>query len=182
MTVTELAVACALHPNTAREHLHRLIAEGFVVGDAEHRPAKGRPRILYHAAVEADHRDGSIRDRKIEAGVQRASLVRRYLNITPGESSPSAESRQLDALEDHFDQVGFEARITDDGLQVELSHCPFVAFQAEHPEICSVNLALAEGVLTQVGGPLSAGRLHPQPDTAGCRCTLELHRTLPDPL
>jgi predicted ArsR family transcriptional regulator len=157
-----------------------------VVGDAEHRQAKGRPRIVYRAAVEPDHRDGSIRDQKIDAGAQRARLVRRYLKITPGAGagagSPSAESRQLDALEDHLDQVGFEARITDDGLHVELSQCPFVAFQAEHPEICSVNLALAEGVLNQVGGPLSAGRLHPQPGLTGCRCTLELHRAIPDPL
>lgn len=47
MTITELAEAVDLHPNTTREHLARLVDAGFVTCEPEERQTRGRPRILY---------------------------------------------------------------------------------------------------------------------------------------
>lgn len=49
MTVDDLAAAIDLHVNTAREHLDRLIAAGFVSREPEVRCTRGRPRMLYRA-------------------------------------------------------------------------------------------------------------------------------------
>ena len=48
-TVAELVSATSLHPNTVREHLQRLIDDGYVVSATEHRTTRGRPRVLYSA-------------------------------------------------------------------------------------------------------------------------------------
>ena len=41
-TVTELVAATGLHPNTVREHLQRLIDDGYVVNETERRTTRGR--------------------------------------------------------------------------------------------------------------------------------------------
>ena len=43
-TVGEICDATALHPNTVREHLQRLIEGGYVIAATERRTTRGRPR------------------------------------------------------------------------------------------------------------------------------------------
>lgn len=175
MTIAELAEAAGLHHNTAREHLHRLINDGFVTFEAEHRDIKGRPRLLYSAAIAADWREGSIRAAKIGEALLRAELVRRMLPAGSPPSVPSPLRRQLDALDDHLDQTGFDAQFAADGRHVHLHACPFADLVRDHPEVCRVHFGLLRGVLDQAGGPLVAEELHPlaEPDT----CTLDLSGT-----
>jgi len=52
MTVPELARLAGVHPNTAREHLARLVDAGFVTCAPEDRPTRGRPRTIYRAVGE----------------------------------------------------------------------------------------------------------------------------------
>lgn len=47
--VDDLASAAGVHVNTAREHLDRLRAAGFVDRSLEHRGTRGRPRVLWVA-------------------------------------------------------------------------------------------------------------------------------------
>lgn len=171
MTIGDLAEAAGLHHNTAREHLHRLIDEGFVTCEPEIRESKGRPRMLYSVAAGVDHRDGSIRVAKAEAAERRGDQVRRMLSLEAIIHSPM--QRQLDALDDHLDQTGFDARLDADGLHVHLHECPYSEMVKEHPEVCRVHFGLLKGLLEQIEGPLTAGALHPlvQPNT----CTLDLH-------
>ena len=173
MTIVELAGAAGLHHNTAREHLHRLISDGFVSCAAEHRDSKGRPRMLYSAAIAPDGRDGSIRAAKVGQALLRADLLRRMLPVRATTTVSVPMRRQLDALDDHLDQTGFDGRLDADGLHVHLHACPFSDLVKDHPEVCSVHFGLLRGVLAQAGGPLDADQLHPyaQPDT----CTLDLH-------
>ena len=177
MTVGDLAEAAGLHHNTTREHLHRLIDEGFVTCEPEQRNTKGRPRMLYRAASGADHRDDSIRAAKVEAALRRGEQVRRMLPIQDL-ACPSPMRRQLDALDDHLDQTGFDSQIDADGLHVQLHDCPFSEMVTEHPEVCSVHFGLLRGVLEAADGPLEARQLHPlvEPDT----CTLDLLCTEPE--
>lgn len=55
MTVTELAEIAGIHPNTAREHLARLIDAGFVACEPEDRRTRGRPRMLYRVVAKPEH-------------------------------------------------------------------------------------------------------------------------------
>lgn len=51
MTMGDLAEATGLHHNTAREHLQRLISDGFVTRQPENKESKGRTRIQYRATA-----------------------------------------------------------------------------------------------------------------------------------
>ena len=178
MTVGDLAEATGLHPNTTREHLDRLIGEGFVTCEPEQRDIKGRPRMLYSAATGVDHQAGSIRVAKVDAALRRADQVRRMLPVEPIATAACIHSplqRQLDALDDHLDQSGFEAQLDEDGLHIHLHDCPYYDMVKAHPEVCDVHFRLLQGVLDQADGPLTAQQLHPLvgPNT----CTLDLHST-----
>ena len=162
MTVNDLAEAAGLHPNTAREHLDRLINDGFVTCAPEPRERKGRPKMLYSAAGGVGTELGSIRARKIEAAQERAAQLRRMLPLLPagapalaGCTGPAAR-RQLDALDDHLDQSGFDASVAANGEQVNLHDCPYSEMVKEHPEVCGVHYRLIQGVLEQADGPLRA--------------------------
>ena len=51
LTVDELAEATGLHPNTAREHLQRLMAVGFVQSEPLLNGRRGRPTLRYRVAA-----------------------------------------------------------------------------------------------------------------------------------
>ena len=175
MTVGDLAVATGLHHNTTREHLHRLIGDGFVTCEPEATETKGRPRMLYSAAGGADHRSGCVRESMLADAERRGDQVRRMLPVGAAVHSP--EQRQLDALDDHLDQTGFDARLDDDGAHVHFHECPYSEMVKEHPEVCRVHFGLLKGLLEQAEGPFTAEALHPlvDPNT----CTLDLHRAEP---
>jgi predicted ArsR family transcriptional regulator len=61
MAIGELAAAVGLHPNTAREHLDRLIEAGLVVSDAAPPSGRGRPSLRYRASAASDD-EGAFRD------------------------------------------------------------------------------------------------------------------------
>jgi DNA-binding transcriptional ArsR family regulator len=88
-TITEIVEATGLHPNTVREHLQRLIDEGYVVSAAEHRTTRGRPRVLYSAA-DGILASSPIQRRKVRAAAERGDLMRRVLPGPPraGHRSP----------------------------------------------------------------------------------------------
>ena len=162
MTVNDLAEAAGLHPNTAREHLDRLIHDGFVTCAPEPRETKGRPKMLYSAAGGVSTELGSIRARKIEAAQERAEQLRRMLPVRPagqpawaGCTGPAVQ-RQLDALDDHLDQAGFDASRSANSEQLSLHDCPYSEMVKDHPEVCGVHYRLIQGVLEQADGPLRA--------------------------
>jgi predicted ArsR family transcriptional regulator len=171
-TVEELARATGLHHNTAREHLHCLIADGFVTCEPEHKDTKGRPRILYNVANDAAHRDDSVQAAKVTAAVHRADQVRRLLHADGGADADSAMARQVDVLDDHLDRAGFDARVETGDMHVQLHNCPFSDLARQHPQVCQVHFGLVKGMLEQVGGPLEAEELHPFVEPHSC--TLDL--------
>jgi len=169
MTVTDLAEAAGLHPNTAREHLQRLVDDGFITCQPENRDTKGRPRMLYSAAARAIE-PGSVRAAKAEAAHRRGELVRKLLPLEAVTSTP--RQNQIDALDDHLDQSGFDSDHDPDGTHVHLHDCPYSEMVKLHPEVCAVHYGLIQTLLEQTDGPLEAERMHPLvgPDT----CTLDL--------
>lgn len=178
MTVGDLAEAAGLHHNTTREHLHRLIGDGFVTSEPETKEAKGRPRMLYSASAGPDQVAGVVRAAKLEAAERHGDQVRRILRVEVVAHSPL--QRQLDALDDHLDESGFDAKLDADGEHMHLHTCPYIDMVKLHPEVCGVHFGLLKNLLEVTHGPLSANALHTlvEPNT----CTLDLHRSDADPI
>lgn len=75
-TIGELAVATGLHENTTREHLQRLVADGFAQRAPERRSVRGRPRMVYRAVSADDLRSDPHAQRRIEESIARVALTR----------------------------------------------------------------------------------------------------------
>jgi len=173
-TIGELCEATALHPNTVREHLQRLIEGGYVVPATEHRTTRGRPRVLYSAATGTPEASSPVAKQKADDAARRGDLLRRVLQTGPSALGEQAVY-QLDALVEHLEESGFEPVIDEDSLTVELTPCPHAAARPEHrPVLCQVHLGLMQGVLAQAGGPLSARCVRSTSRPA--ECTVELDR------
>lgn len=158
MTVAELAAATGLHHNTAREHLHRLIDAGFVRSEPIPRTSKGRPKILYRATT---HPGDPARRARRRAAEARTEQIRRLLPLREIGSDHTSLNRQLDMLDDHMDQCGFDAEITPDASVMTMHDCPFSNLAKDNPQVCQVHFALVKDALLLVDGPLEARELHP---------------------
>ncbi len=185
LTVDEIAQAVDLHVNTTREHLDRLIATGFVSRESEVRLTRGRPRMLYRplARAAAEDMDPRAREhllqvllegygRPVEPGAAEESgrtwgaelAATAAADDTPSDppGAAPAAARQLDALERHFAELGFQPEVDAENARLHLTRCPVYDLACARAEvICAVHLGLARGVLAQVEGPLEAERLEP---------------------
>lgn len=190
-TIGELAEATGLHENTTREHLQRLVSDGFAQRTPERRTVRGRPRMVYRAVSAADLRTDPRAQDRIEESIARVALTRVLLEgygrevgsptsaaqaagraladdpalrSVPPQSAPGASEadRQLDALEGHLERLGFDPELDRSQLAFHLYRCPFADLARSRPEIvCNVHLGLAQGVLEAVPGPVAARRLLP---------------------
>jgi len=165
-TVAELVGATGLHANTVREHLQRLIDDGYVVAESERRTTRGRPRVLYSAAD--GKRSSDVQRRKVRAAAERGDLMRRVL---PG-SAPELDTEalhQVDALVDDLIDAGFDPLVNETELTIDLTPCAHAEAQADHRQVlCSVHLSLMQGVLSQAGGPLSVDGMRSSCDAREC--------------
>lgn len=132
--------------------------------------------MLYSAAAGAAE-PGSVRAAKADAAQRRGDPVRTLLPLTAVDTSP--RQRQIDALDDHLDQSGFDCDHDPDGIRVYLRDCPYSEMVKLHPEVCTVHFGLVKTLLEQTDGPLRADRLHPLvgPDV----CTLDLIELVLEP-
>lgn len=174
-TITELADATGLHHNTAREHLHRLIDAGFVDSEPVPSVSKGRPKLRYRAARGSDNPAKRARQ---ESAERRTALLHRMLPISEVAHVRTPKSRQLDALDDHMDQCGFDAEFDNDNTQMTMHDCPFSDLAKDHPQVCKVHFALVQDALDVEDGPLQATELRPfsGPKT----CTVNLNGSVSD--
>ena len=166
-TVAELVSATTLHPNTVREHLQRLMDDGYVVSATEHRTTRGRPRVLYFAT------DGltacsPVQHRKARAAAERGDLMRRVLPGAPPELDTAA-LHQIDALVEDLVDAGFDPLVDESELTVELTPCAHASAQADHRKVlCSVHLSIMQSVLNSADGPLSVDGMRSSCDPSEC--------------
>ncbi len=184
--VEELAVAVGLHVNTAREHLDRLVAVGFVEREREHRTVRGRPKMLYRPTSAAPDGPATVRERLDEvlvAGYGRAAdspataarAAGRALvaGLPPliGEPQQDAAS-QLGALVEHLETLGFDAKV--DGFDVHLKQCPLAHLAQSRSEVvCSAHLGMTSALAERLGGPLEVDGVDPFSASSGA-CVLHL--------
>lgn len=201
-TIGELAVATGLHENTTREHLQRLVSDGFAQRAPERRTVRGRPRMIYRAVSADDLRTDPRAQSRIEESIARVALTRVLLegygrdvsspasaaraagramvvhhDVAPVTPAPGTEGadRQLDALEGHLEGLGFDPELDRSQLAFHLYRCPFLDLARARPEVvCNVHLGLAQGVLDAVPGPVAAREL--LPFVGPEHCVLQLRR------
>ncbi|MFS0894242.1 ArsR family transcriptional regulator [Microbacterium sp. 179-I 3D3 NHS] len=179
LTIAELCEATALHPNTVREHLQRLIEGGYVIPAVEHRTTRGRPRTLYRAATGAAGASSPVARDKAKAAARRGDLLRRMLPDAASGLDTDA-TYQLDALVEHLEESGFEPVVDTARLTVDLSPCPHAAGRLEdRPILCRVHLGLMQGVLAEAGGPLEATCV--QASDAPADCVVQLQERVVHP-
>jgi len=166
-TVADVVSATDLHPNTVREHLQRLIEDGYVVAETEHRTTRGRPRVLYSAA-DGHSTFSAVQQRKVKDAAQRGDLMRRVLPGAPPELETDA-LHQVDALVEDLIDAGFDPIVDESNLTVELTPCAQAEAQADHREVlCAVHVGLMQAVLAQAGGPLSVDGMRTSCDPRDC--------------
>ncbi|MCT9820908.1 winged helix-turn-helix transcriptional regulator [Microbacterium sp. W1N] len=172
-TVADVVGATDLHPNTVREHLQRLIEDGYVVAETEHRTTRGRPRVLYSAA-DGEATFSAVQERKVKDAAQRGDLMRRVLPGAPPVLETDA-LHQVDALVEDLIDAGFDPIIDETNLTVELTPCAQAEAQAAHREVlCAVHLGLMQSVLNQAGGPLAIDGMRTSCDPRDCVIQLML--------
>ena len=174
-TITELANATGLHHNTAREHLHRLIDAGFVDSEPVPSVTKGRPKLRYRAARGSDNPAKRARQ---ESAARRTELLRRMLPMADVTQVQTPKSRQLDSLDDHLDQCGFDGESHEDNTRVTMHDCPFSDLARNNPQVCQVHFALVQDALNVEDGPLHATKLHPF--SSPMKCIVDLDESAPD--
>jgi predicted ArsR family transcriptional regulator len=167
-TIREIVEATGLHPNTVREHLQRLMDDGYVVSEIEHRTTRGRPRVLYSAA-DGVASSSAVQQEKVVQAARRGDLMRRLLTADiPAELETDA-LHQLDALVEELQDEGFDPVVDEKALTIDLSPCAHAETQATHRAVlCSVHLGIMQGVVAQAGGPLVVDGMRSSCDPSEC--------------
>jgi predicted ArsR family transcriptional regulator len=167
----EAAAAAGLGRSLAAYHLDRLAASGLLsvsYGRPSGRrgPGAGRPAKLY---TRAD------REFVLRAPPREYELVAEILLRAGAGGTPAAAAREVGrelgraAPEGPIAEVlrarGYEP-FDDDGT-LRFANCPFDALAQNHRQVvCSLNLALVEGVIEGAGAACVTASL--EPDRAGC--------------
>jgi predicted ArsR family transcriptional regulator len=181
--VSQLAATLAIHPNTVRLHLARLVEAGLVLEAVETDRHPGRPGYRYRAAGADPASDAGAYRRlaALLAHAVRARVSAREAGraVAAAEAGALAGSDPVEGIARALAQEGFapEAHLgKGDHIEIVLHTCPFADAAAEDPAtICELHLGLAEGAAQAIGG-LEVDGLHiNDPYQAGCR--LELRRT-----
>ena len=195
--VAALAAVTRQHPNTVREHLDALVADGYATRVAAEPDGRGRPAWLY-AAVDLDQAAGEsgavTREYAGLAAALAAHLTRtsthpaeeslaagsswgHQLALASGrEPAPNATAarRQVVAM---LDELGFEPEADARAAVVRLRRCPLLEAAHEHPEVvCNVHLGLVRAALEELGADADAAALKPFAEPGACRLDLLTRR------
>jgi len=180
VTVTHIASVFDLHPNVARHHLDRLVADGWLQVTHRRRPDRRGPG----AGRPAKHYEASAQEVSVQFPVRRYDLLAELLvrvveRIDPKAAPAVAEQigreygRELAAeiglpQDAGFDAavqavaramlgVGFDTALAPGARTMLTSFCPFGTTAAHHPEIvCKLDQGIVRGLLEAAHQPAAA--------------------------
>lgn len=174
-TAAQAGEVAGLHPNMARRHLDRLLADGLVSARTEP-SGPGRPSRRY-GCTPAGRAALATEDDLAEEYLALAAAFAEQLAVASVDPAPVARAvgrgwgERLavgsgDAL-DVLDRLGFSPRPREN--VVELRTCPLLEAATAHPEVvCEVHLGLVHGVDAALGGPGTGGSLTPFAEPGAC--------------
>ncbi|MFL5854468.1 MAG: helix-turn-helix domain-containing protein [Solirubrobacteraceae bacterium] len=166
-SLPELAEAAGVHPNTLRAHVLELESAGLLVSERRVLPSsRGRPGIDYRLSDLWERTSANFLGvaELLAVALERASLhpdqLRavgsewgRYLLGRPGSHDIDSELPRV------MRELGYEASVEDDQLQLAKCPCPTVA--PGTPELmCLLAEGVVEGVLAAAGGDRTASGFH----------------------
>jgi predicted ArsR family transcriptional regulator len=175
ITAARIAGAFSIHPNVARHHLDRLVADGYLrVADRAdgHHLGVGRPPRVF----EATDADVAVAYPARRHDLLAELLVRVVERLAPEEGPRVAEEvgraygEELAAAiglpsEDGFAPalaavaraltgVGFEVTADANAGHLLTGACPFGRTATDHPEVvCRLDLGIVKGLMAAAGGP-----------------------------
>ncbi|NYD40740.1 helix-turn-helix transcriptional regulator [Nocardioides panaciterrulae] len=188
-TLAALAASTRLHPNTVREHLEGLEAEGFVERHRAAPDGRGRPAWLYAATAapaspeyaglavtlaSAIHRTSPdpAEDAAVAGAAWGHDLARDHGR--PDRTGAVAARREVVAL---LDEVGFAPEADARANQVRLTRCPLLEAAHRHPDVvCNVHLGLVRGALDEYDAPGAEVTLVPFAEPGACRLAMHHRR------
>lgn len=187
LDAAELGRRVGLHANTVRWHLGILVDAGVAGSATEPRDTPGRPRILYRIGGGAEPRGrdeyrllATVLAELVPAGEERRGRCeeagRRW-----GRALARARSSEhpVDGVVELLDEQGFEPRVH--GRSIAMHRCPFRDLAESDPSVvCAVHRGLIDGVLAELGSPLTVFELDvfPQPGVCFARLAPRL-RSIP---
>lgn len=182
--IRELSEQVGLHPNTVRFHLGRLVGDGLVGRHLEGRTAPGRPRVTFTAVDTSSGQRSYPLLAKILASLmadalpdaaQTATEAGRawghYLTERPTPYTRISEQEAVAALVRILDTMGFapEPAAGGDSTQIHLRNCPFLEVAEVNGQVvCAIHLGIMQGVLAELGSPVTADRLEPFVEPSLC--------------
>lgn len=195
VTVADVAASFDLHPNVARHHLDKLVADGWL--EVTHRrrgettgPGAGRPAKHYCPTK----KEVSVQFPQRRYELLAELLVRALESIDPDRAGDAAEQvgleygRQLaaeldkgagidatiSAVAQTMLGIGFETAGNVEARSLTTSGCPFGAAAEGHPEIvCRLDKGIVRGLTADTQEPLTVS-VTPRTDRDGvCVTTLD---------
>ncbi len=165
----------ALHPNTVRDHLQRLLDAGLVQRETAPPSGRGRPRLRFLADPDAGDDDPTPYRALARVLAERlaiephaaasATAAGEGWGRTLAASMPTASTAEeaVERIITLLDSAGFEPeRPERPGDPVALRRCPFGTLAVgREPVICGVHLGLMRGALKELAAPLDATSLDP---------------------
>lgn len=185
----EAADAVGVAPHTAKFHLDKLVEEGLLSTEFRRLtgrtgPGAGRPAKLYRRSdrqvdLTLPRRQYELAGHVLAAAVELAARddvpVLEAVRRTAREAGqrlaadPAQPGDDLDTVAGALRAYGYEPRRTED--VVELGNCPFDRLVDQHRTlVCTMNLALVDGVIEHLGCGGACARLDPAPG----RCCVTL--------
>ena len=184
LCIQELSEQVELHPNTVRFHLGRLVGDGLVHRHLEGRTTPGRPRVTFTAAdTNSEQRSypllakilASLMADALPDAAQTATDAGRawghYLTERSTPYTRISEQEAVEALVRILDTMGFAPEPTGggDATQIHLRNCPFLEVAELNGQVvCAVHLGIMQGVLAELGAPVTADRLEPFVEPSLC--------------
>jgi len=159
VTVAELAERAGQHPNTIREHLDTLVADGLAGRERAGAEGRGRPSWLYAAvsrppaspeyaglatalAMQIARTSEHPGEEALEAGATWGAQLAERLAVP---ATPAAARRSVVEL---LGTLGFDPEADQQRTRVRLRQCPLLEAAMEQPDVvCAVHLGLVRGAL-----------------------------------
>jgi predicted ArsR family transcriptional regulator len=178
-SLTQLAQAAEVHPNTLRPHVLELEAAGLLVSERRAMPSnRGRPGLDYRLAPEWDRTSADFLG---VAELLAAALMRAGLNADQLRAVGNEWGRYLlgrpgtydidSALPRVLGELGYEASVT--GTQLRLAKCPCPTVAPNTPGlVCLLAEGVVEGALAAAGADRTASAFEHDPERRCCGAKL----------
>jgi predicted ArsR family transcriptional regulator len=182
-TVDDVARRLGLHPNTARNHLERLVDEGLANAERAPGTGRGRPARLY-GADPAGEPDPRVREYAALATALASHIARTSARphddavaagegwgrtLAEGTATPRSAAATRRTVVELLSRLGFDPDADPAARTTRLRRCPLLdAARAFPTVVCGVHLGLVRGALQTWGADPTRVSLQPFAEPGAC--------------